>query len=340
MTTISIDAMGGDFGPSITITAAIEALKLDLDLKVILVGDREKLNFYLTENNIDKIKDRLSIEHASQVVEMDESPALALKKKKDSSMRVAINLVKEGRADACVSAGNTGALMATSRFVLKMIQGIERPAICSAMPTEQRAVHMLDLGANVDSSPEMLLQFAYMGSEVSKVAHNIEKPRIHLLNVGSEEIKGNAKVKAAAELLNLSGLNYKGYIEGDEIFTDKSDVIVCDGFEGNISLKTSEGAANLVTNIAKTELSNGIFRKLFAMLLFKTFRTIKDRLDPRAYNGATLAGLQGVVIKSHGGADEIGFLTAIQVATKEAKLQLPERILAAIKQLEADKVIK
>lgn len=340
MTTISIDAMGGDFGPSITIPAAIEALKLDLDLKVILVGDREKLNFYLTENNIDKIKDRLSIEHASQVVEMDESPALALKKKKDSSMRVAINLVKEGRADACVSAGNTGALMATSRFVLKMIQGIERPAICSAMPTEQRAVHMLDLGANVDSSPEMLLQFAYMGSEVSKVAHNIEKPRIHLLNVGSEEIKGNAKVKAAAELLNLSGLNYKGYIEGDEIFTDKSDVIVCDGFEGNISLKTSEGAANLVTNIAKTELSNGIFRKLFAMLLFKTFRTIKDRLDPRAYNGATLAGLQGVVIKSHGGADEIGFLTAIQVATKEAKLQLPERILAAIKQLEADKVIK
>ena len=334
MTTISIDAMGGDFGPSVTIPAAIEALKLDLELKIILVGDQEELNEHLSKNNIERIQDRLSIEHASQVVAMDEPPALALKNKKDSSMRVAINLVKEGRADANVSAGNTGALMATSRFVLKMIPGIDRPAICSAMPTEHRVVHMLDLGANVDSTPEMLLQFAYMGSEVSKVSHNIENPRIHLLNVGSEEIKGNIKVKAAAELLSqASGLNYMGYIEGDEIFTDKSDVIVCDGFEGNIALKTSEGAADLVTNIAKAELSNGIFRKLFAMLLFRTFKKIKDRLDPRAYNGATLAGLRGVVIKSHGGTDSVGFLAAIQVAAKEAKLQLPERILTAIKQL-------
>ena len=333
MTTISIDAMGGDFGPSVTIPASIEALKLDLDLKIILVGDQEKLNEYLSKTNIEIIQDRLSVEHASQIVAMDEPPALALKNKKDSSMRVSLNLVKEGRADASVSAGNTGALMATSRFVLKMISGIERPAICSAMPTQHRVVHMLDLGANVDSTPEMILQFAYMGSEVSKVSHNIENPRIHLLNVGSEEIKGNVKVKAAAELLSQSNLNYMGYIEGDEIFTDKSDVIVCDGFEGNIALKTSEGAADLVTNIAKTELSNGIFRKLFAMLLFRTFKKIKDRLDPRAYNGATLAGLQGVVIKSHGGTDSIGFLAAIQVAAKEAKLQLPERILTAIKQL-------
>ena len=340
MTIISIDAMGGDIGPDVTIPAAIEALKSDPELSIILVGDQDKLKQYIsnaiTNTTNSNVAERLSIEHASQVVAMDESPALALKKKKDSSMRVAINLVKEGRADAAVSAGNTGALMATSRFVLKMIPGIERPAICSAMPTQQRAVHMLDLGANVDSTPEMLLQFAYMGSEVSKVTYNIDKPRVHLLNVGAEEIKGNIKVKAAAELLNQSDLNYEGYIEGDEIFTDKSDVIVCDGFEGNIALKTSEGVAKLIANIAKTELSNGIFRQLFAMFLFRTFKKIKKRLDPRVFNGATLAGLRGVVIKSHGGTDSIGFLAAIQVAAKEAKLQLPERISKAIQQLESN----
>lgn len=339
MTIISIDAMGGDFGPSVTIPAAIQALTIHSDLTIVLVGDEAKLKKFLSEistaKTINNLGDRLKFQHASQIVEMDESPALALKKKKDSSMRVAINLVKEGHADAAVSAGNTGALMATSRFVLKMVPGIDRPAICSVMPTEDGSVHMLDLGANVDSTPEMLLQFAYMGSEVCKVSHNIEKPRIHLLNVGSEEIKGNIKVKAAAELLNNSELNYLGYIEGDEIFTDKSDVIVCDGFEGNIALKTSEGAAQLVINIAKKEFSSSILRKLVAMLSIRTFKKIKKRLDPRAYNGATLAGLKGVVIKSHGGTDEVGFLAAIEVAMKEAKRQLPERISSAVSKITA-----
>ncbi len=333
MTTISIDAMGGDYGPSITIPAAIQALESDTELSVILVGNENDIHQCLNNENTSNVSERLSIVHASQVVEMDEAPALALKKKKDSSMRIAINLVKEGRSDAAVSAGNTGALMATSRFVLKMIPGIERPAICSVLPTEHSTVHMLDLGANVDSTPEMLLQFAYMGSEVCTVTHNIDHPRVHLLNVGSEEIKGNAKVKATAELLSNTNLNFQGYIEGDEIFTDKSDVIVCDGFEGNIALKTSEGAAKLISNIAKEEFSKSLFRKLVAMFSIRTFKSIKKRLDPRLYNGATLAGLRGVVIKSHGGADTFGFLTAIKVASKEAKRQLPERISTAIAQI-------
>ena len=334
MTTISIDVMGGDFGPSITIPAAIEALTSDQELKIILVGFEDEIKSHLANINTRSVDTRLSIQHASQVVEMNESPALALKKKKDSSMRIAINLVKEGVSDAAISAGNTGALMATSRFVLKMISGIERPAICSVLPTEHSSVHMLDLGANVESTPEMLLQFAYMGSEVCTVTHNIEKPRIHLLNVGSEEIKGNANVKATAELLNNSSLNYQGYIEGNEIFTDKSDVIVCNGFEGNIALKTSEGVAQLISNIAKEEFSKSLLRKMVAMLSIRTFISIKKRLDPRNYNGATLAGLRGVVIKSHGGADVVSFLAAIRVASKEAKRQLPERISEAISQIQ------
>lgn len=333
MTTISIDVMGGDFGPEVTIPAAVESLKLDKELNIILVGKEHLINTHLSDLDKETFQSRLRIHHASEVVEMDESPALALKKKKDSSMRVAINLVKDGESQAAVSAGNTGALMATSRFVLKMIPGVDRPAICSTLPTEHSTVHMLDLGANVDSTPEMLLQFAYMGSEICKVTHNIKNPRIHLLNVGSEEIKGNAKVKATASLLNASNLNYQGYIEGDEIFTDKSDLIVCDGFEGNIALKTAEGVARLISNITKNELSKSPLRKLFAMFSIAAFQSIKKRLDPREHNGATLAGLRGVVIKSHGGTDIAGFLAAIRVASSEAKRQLPDRISAAINEL-------
>ena len=333
MTTISIDVMSGDHGAEVTIPAAIESLKTDEELNVILVGNEEIIKQHLTDSDINHFQTRLRIHHASEIVEMDESPALALKKKKDSSMRIAINLVKEGESQAAVSAGNTGALMATSRFVLKMIPGIDRPAICSALPTEHSSVYMLDLGANVDSTPEMLLQFAFMGSEICKATHRIKEPRIHLLNVGSEEIKGSVKVKATAELLNKSSLNYHGYLEGDEIFTDKSDVIVCDGFEGNIALKTSEGVARLISNIIKNEFSNSPLRKLFAMFSIAAFKSIKKRLDPREYNGATLAGLRGVVIKSHGGTDAIGFAAAIRVASNEAKRQLPERISAAIEEL-------
>ncbi len=319
--------MSGDFGPEVTVDAALQALKDDLDLHIILVGDEVKLRQHLSQN-----VDRLEIQHASEVVEMDDSPALALKKKKDSSMRVAINMVKEERADAAISAGNTGALMATARFVLKMLPGIERPAICTELPTEHGSVHMLDLGANVDSSPEMLLQFAFMGSELSSVTRKIEHPRIGLLNVGSEEIKGNIKVKAASELISNSHLNYVGYVEGDEIFKDKADVIVCDGFEGNIALKTSEGVARLITTIAREEFTRNAVRKLFGIICSPVLKSVKKRLDPRIYNGATLSGLRGVVIKSHGGADVTAFLSAIKVASEEAKLNLPERILETIQQ--------
>ena len=325
--------MSGDHGPSVTVPAAIAAITADPHLKINLVGEQDTLQSTLQQESkqlsVEQVE-RISIQHASEIVEMTDSPALALKNKKDSSMRVAINLVKQEQANAAISAGNTGALMATARFVLKMLPGIERPAICTAMPTEHGSVHMLDLGANVDCTPEMLLQFAYMGSELCSVTKKIDQPRIALLNVGSEEIKGSAKVKATAELLSQSTLNYTGYIEGDEIFTDKTDVIVCDGFEGNIALKTSEGVAHLITTIAKEEFHKNWLSKLIALLSFTVLKGIKKRLDPREYNGATLTGLRGVVVKSHGGADAVSFLAAIKVAAEEARLNLPERIAKII----------
>lgn len=327
-TVIAVDAMGGDHGVAVTVVAAINAVKADLNLSIILVGDKASINATLSQQHYQG--DQLSIQHCTEVVEMDESPSSALKKKKDSSMRVAINLVKEGRASAVVSAGNTGALMATARFVLKMIPGIERPAICSELPTKQGGVLMLDLGANVDSSPEMLLQFALMGSELCAATKNIDQPRIRLLNVGSEEIKGSAKVKSTAELLQSSELNYAGYIEGNEIFGDKADVIVCDGFEGNIALKTSEGVANLISTITREEFTRSFLGKMVALFASKIFKRIKKRLDPREKNGASLIGLRGVVVKSHGGADSVGFRAAIDVAASEAKLQLPQRLNSAI----------
>ena len=294
------------------------------------MGDNDVLTSTLTPLLTSKsitVKERITIHHASEIVEMDEAPALALRKKKDSSMRVSIDLVKEGKADAAVSAGNTGALMATARFVLKMLPGIERPAICTELPTEHGSVFMLDLGANVDSSPEMLLQFAYMGAEICSTTKQIEKPRIGLLNVGSEEIKGSATVKAAAELLtNADDLNYVGYVEGDEIFTDKCDVVTCDGFEGNIALKTAEGVARLINTITKEEFTSSPLRKLAALCSYPVFKNIKARLDPRSYNGATLVGLRGVIVKSHGGADAVSFLSAINVAVAETTHNLPQRI--------------
>lgn len=322
--------MSGDHGVSVTTSAAITAVEANGRLQAILVGDEATILATLKpllKGKSDDVKNRITTHHASEVVEMDESPALVLRKKKDSSMRVAINLVKKGQADAAVSAGNTGALMATARFVLKMLPGIERPAICSELPTEHGSVFMLDLGANVDSSPEMLQQFAYMGAELCSATKKIKEPRIGLLNVGSEEIKGSAIVKAASELLTKAeDLNYVGYVEGDEIFTDKCDVVTCDGFEGNIALKTAEGVARLINTITKEEFTRNPFRRLAALFSFPVFRSIKKRLDPRTYNGATLVGLRGVVIKSHGGADVVSFVSAINVAVAEIMHDLPQRI--------------
>ena len=243
--TIALDAMGGDIGPEATVPAALEALREYQDLDIILVGDEAVLETSLLRHKA-AVSDRLRIRHASQVVEMDDLPSHAMRNKKDSSMRVAINLVKEGEASACISAGNTGALMATARFVLKMLPGIDRPAICTALPTMTGHTWMLDLGANVDVGADHLLQFSVMGSVMAGAVDGNTSPRIGLLNIGEEEIKGNEQVKEAAGLLSSSHLNYGGYAEGDDIYKGGFDVIVCDGFVGNVSLKTTEGVAKMI----------------------------------------------------------------------------------------------
>lgn len=322
---ISIDAMGGDFGPSVTVPACLHVLNNNPDLELILVGKEDVINKALGEAG-GSSHSRISVHHATEVVVSDESPSLALKRKKDSSMRVAINLVKEGEADACVSAGNTGALMATARFVLRMLPGIDRPAICSGMPGTNGSSHVLDLGANVDSSSEQLVQFAVMGSILVSAVRNIESPTIGLLNIGEEEVKGNERIKTAAKLLSETKLNYIGFVEGTDIYTGEIDVIVCDGFMGNIALKSSEGVANMLTSFAKEEFSRSILTKLAALLSRSVLTAIKKRVDPRRYNGASMLGLKGIVVKSHGGADKLSFATAIEAAIKEVDKNVPEQI--------------
>ena len=325
--TISIDAMGGDQGPQVTIPASLDCLKHNPNLKLILVGDELVIKDLLPQD-LSAYQDRLSIHHASQRVEMDESPSKALKNKKDSSMRVAINLVKEGQADACVSAGNTGALMATARFVLKMIPGIDRPAIISTLPSTHGHTHVLDLGANVDCSAEHLFQFAIMGNELVKAVEGIESPKVGLLNIGEEDTKGNEQVKAAAKLLESSTLNYIGYVEGNSLNAGpiKVDLIVTDGFVGNVALKSIEGAAKMIGTTLKEAFSKNIFTKLVAIIAYPVLKSFKQRIDPRLYNGASFLGLKGLVIKSHGGADILAFKTAIKLAEIEAKQDVIKKI--------------
>ena len=323
--TIALDAMGGDVGPHVTVSAALHIVKRHSDLKLILVGDKEKIEHTMQELG-GMVGDRLLIEHASQVVGMDELPSQALRGKKDSSMRIAINLVKEGVADACVSAGNTGALMATARFVLKTLPGIDRPAICTTLPTMKGHTHVLDLGANVDSSADHLFEFGVMGSVLTLAVDNNPKPTIGLLNIGEEEIKGNERVKEAARLFQQSELNYIGFIEGDGIYLNPADVVVCDGFVGNVMLKTTEGVAKMFAAQLKNEFKRNIFTKLAALLSLPVLRNFRKRFDPRAYNGASLLGLNGIVIKSHGGADDYAFGKAILEARKEVIKDVPNLI--------------
>jgi len=323
--TIALDAMGGDFGPDVVVPAALRALEEDQDLRVILVGDDAVLGTAL-ESNKAAGNDRLKIHHASQTVGMDETPSNALRNKKDSSMRVAIDLVKNGEAGACVSAGNTGALMATARFVLKMLPGIDRPAICTSLPTMTGHTWMLDLGANVDCNAEHLLQFALMGSVLAGAVDSNRQPRIGLLNIGEEEIKGNDQVKEAARLLAGSPLNYSGYAEGDDIYKGTFDVIVCDGFVGNISLKSSEGVAKMIAHFIRQEFTRNPLTRLAALITLPVLRSFRKKIDPRRYNGASLLGLRGIVIKSHGSADVLSYANAIKVAVVEARESVPERI--------------
>jgi len=328
---IALDAMGGDVGPAVVVPAALLMLKEISRLTLVLVGDEGVLQQELAAHDA-KANPRLRLHHASQKVEMDDKPSLALRGKKDSSMRVAINLVKSGEAQACVSAGNTGALMATARFVLKMLPGIDRPAICSALPAMNGPTHMLDLGANVDTSAENLLEFAIMGSVLTSAVQNLTAPTVGLLNIGEEEVKGNERVKEAARLLTDSSLNYVGFVEGDDIYKGRVDVVVCDGFVGNVALKTSEGVAKMISNAMKEEFSRNLLTRLAALLALPVLNALRRRIDPRRYNGASLLGLQGIVVKSHGGADVLAFTYAIREAVKEVEKNVPQRIS---KQLEA-----
>jgi len=324
--TLAVDAMGGDAGLPVTVPAVAQLLKRFSEVRVLLVGDAEQVRAALAAAGLAS-NERVDVVHASEVVSMDDPVSVALRNKKDSSMRVAINQVKEGRAQAAISAGNTGALMAVSRFVLKTLKGIDRPAICTAIPTRDGHCHMLDLGANVDSEPEHLLQFALMGDAVVRAVDGIEKPRVALLNIGEEEIKGNEQIKEAAHLLQDNPLlNYVGFVEGDGIFRGEADVIVCDGFVGNVALKTMEGVASMIGGMIREEVSRSWLNKLSAVLALPLLRGLKSRLNPQRYNGASLVGLNGVVVKSHGGADVEGFLAALQVALHEAQRNVPALI--------------
>ena len=334
--TIALDGMGGDIGPDAVVPAALRVLRTAGDsLRLILVGQEDVLSSQLVRNKA-KGDPRLLIRHASQLVSMDESPAQALRAKKDSSMRVAINLVKQGEADACVSAGNTGALMATARFVLKTLPGIDRPAICITLPTVHGHTRMLDLGANVDSKAEHLLQFAVMGSVLATV-NGIDQPRVGLLNIGEEDIKGNEQVKEAVRLLAASDLHYIGFVEGDGIFLDEVDVVVCDGFVGNVALKSSEGVAKLIRHYMTQEFKRNPLTRLAGLVALPVLRALGRKIDPRRYNGASLLGLQGIVVKSHGGADALAFANAIQVAMLEAERKVPQQIDAHLAALHAER---
>jgi glycerol-3-phosphate acyltransferase PlsX len=322
---IAIDSMSGDNGLQAVVPAALSFLKEYNDTVLILVGDEAQLLAELKTHKQIPNK-RLIIQHASQVVSMDEAPALALRGKKNSSMRVAINLVKSADADAAVSAGNTGALMATGRFVLRTLKGIDRPAICAAIPAASGHTYMLDLGANIDSTSEHLLQFAIMGSELVHAIDGIEKPRVGLLNIGSEDMKGNEQVKAAHEMLKKGEFNYIGFVEGNDIFHGDVDVIVCDGFVGNVALKTSEGLAKMLSEEIKAGYTRSIFTKIAALVSYPVIKAFRRRFDHRRYNGASFLGLKGIVIKSHGGADEIAFANAIGIARKAVIEKVPDRI--------------
>ncbi|MGH8272744.1 MAG: phosphate acyltransferase PlsX [Gammaproteobacteria bacterium] len=321
---LAIDAMSGDHGPAVIVPAALDALAENPRLHILLVGEEAALGAALDKAG--GRGERVAIHPASEVVAMDESPTQALRGKRDSSMRVAINLVKSGAAAACVSAGNTGALMAAAHYVLKMLPGIDRPAICSALPAIDGHVYMLDLGANADCTAAHLLEFAVMGSALVSAVDGIAEPRIGLLNIGEEEIKGNDRVKGAAQMIAASGLNYTGYIEGNDLAFGKADVIVSDGFAGNVAIKSIEGTANFIKLMLREEFRRNSITRLEGFAAWPTLRRLSMKLDPQGYNGASFLGLRSIVVKSHGNADRLGFKTAIQAALVEVDQNVPERI--------------
>ena len=328
--------MGGDHGPSVIVPAAKKALREIADISLVLVGDEEKLTAELLRLNLQN-DDRIRVHHASEVVGMDEAPAHALKKKKDSSMRVAVDLVKSKDVQACVSAGNTGALMATGKFVLKTLPGISRPAICTMLPSITGATHMLDLGANLECTPENLREFAIMGSVLAQSVEGVESPSVGLLNIGSEAMKGGETIKQASQLIAASGLNYYGFVEGDDIYKGTVNVVVTDGFAGNVSLKTGEGLAALVNHVLRREFKRNLITKLAAIIALPVLQAVRKILDPRRYNGASFLGLNGIVVKSHGGADTSSFFNAIKIASIEIENDVPQRISSVVEAYFASK---
>ncbi len=315
--------MGGDHGPSVTIPAAISFVKREPDAELILVGLEDVIRAELKKHHAEA-HPRLSVVHASEQVTMDDPLEVALRRKKDSSMRVAIEQVKDGKAQACVSAGNTGALMAVSRYVLKTMTGVDRPAICGIMPNQKNGpTYMLDLGANVDCEPHHLHQFAIMGSVLVSAMEKIERPTIGLLNVGTEDIKGNEVVKATSKLLQADhergALNFYGNVEGNDIFKGTADIVVCDGFVGNVTLKAVEGVARFFGDTLRTEFKRNLLTMLGALLGGGALKAVKDRFQPSRHNGASLLGLRGLVFKSHGGADAYSFEWAIRRAYDAAE---------------------
>jgi glycerol-3-phosphate acyltransferase PlsX len=322
--------MGGDHGARVVVPAAMNFLGQDADCELILVGREDAIREHLPDG---RLPARLTICPASQEVGMDELPSRALRGKKDSSMRVAIDLVKKGEAHACVSAGNTGALMATARFVLKTLSHVDRPAIITALPAVNGRTWVLDLGANVDCEADHLYQFAVMGSELVAAVDGVESPTVGLLNIGQEEIKGNEQVKGAHELLSRSALNYIGYVEGDDIYLRENlDIVVTDGFVGNVALKNTEGVAKLIRHFMTLEFKRNILTKLSALLALPVLKALRKRIDPRRYNGASLLGLRGIVVKSHGGADCLAFANAIAIAKKEVNADIATRIAQRVGQ--------
>ncbi|KZN68698.1 phosphate acyltransferase PlsX [Pseudoalteromonas luteoviolacea] len=332
--TIALDMMGGDYGPRSSIPAAILAVQKYPNLTLLLCGNEDVLRQALQkENHLEH--PRLIVKHCEQVVTNNCEPAHALRNKRNSSMRIALDLVKAGQAQACVSSGNTGALLSMAHYVLKMLPGIKRPALITSMPTEKKQpVYLLDLGANVLCDPETLFQFAIMGSIVAGEALDIPHPKVSLLNIGAEDIKGHDGIKQAAKLMcECEHINYQGYSEGSDIFSGKSDVIVCEGFVGNIALKTCEGIAKLIMLKFTNALKKHFFYKVLAFLLRPVIKKLYKKVNPDQYNGASLVGLRGIVVKSHGNASNKAFLAAIDEAVREVNRRIPEKIQTAFEKM-------
>ena len=325
-TCLAIDAMGGDFGSRVTVPAAVEFIQRQPSARVILYGDESEIKHYLPDS-----LDRLSVIHCAHIVENDEKPSVALRQKRESSMWMAVKAVADGDAGACVSAGNTGALMAMGLVQLRLFPGIERPAICAVLPSLQRRSYLLDAGGNLECSANQLHQFAAMASCLVRTMEDIAEPTVGILNVGSEEQKGVKNLHEAADLISAdSAINYCGFVEGDDIYLGRSDVVVCDGFSGNVALKAGEGTARMITERLRQAFKRTWYTQMVGAIAGRILLHFRSRIDPAAYNGASFLGLRGVVVKSHGSASEQGFVCALEVALEEAKSALPRQIEQAL----------